>query len=259
MADRPTGPAYFAVITGPVLDDRVLADSAKLLYGRITSMTDREGYCWATNSYLSELTGYGVRTITRLIAQLEERGHIWTETVPANKAGGHERRIYIGERAAKGLAKNGETEAEGGLDKIGHPSQFCLGGMAKNGQTSISSMINKQDNTPLYPPKGDGERKKSPKSEPRWKPEAFAAFWDFYRANARKEDRAGAVREWDRLKPDDALLETMARALRMQTASAEWRRGIGIPYACRWLKNRRWEDVDPAVPADEPEEVYGWE
>lgn len=152
MGERVAGPAYFAVITGPVLDDRVLSDSAKLLYGRITSMTDRKGYCWATNSYLSELSGYGLRTITRLIAQLEERGHVWTETVPAPKTGGRERRIYIGERAARGLTERDETGANGGLDKIGEGSQFCLGGIAKNGETLLNSLINKQDNIPPISP-----------------------------------------------------------------------------------------------------------
>lgn len=238
MAERPTIPAYFAVITGPVLDDRALADSAKLLYGRITSMADREGYCWATNNYLSELTGYGVRTISRLVAQLEERGHIWTEIVPVAKTGGRERRIYIGARASQGVAKIGE----GG-------SQNWPDGIAKNGQTYYK-MINKQDNIPPKSPQGGACEKRKSKGEPKWKPERFEAFWKFYRDNARKEDRAGAVREWDRLKPDDALIEIMANALKAQTQTPDWKRGIGIPYACRWLKNRRWEDVDTATDAD---------
>lgn len=261
MAERPTAPAYFAVITGPVLDDRGLADSAKLLYGRITSMADREGYCWATNKFLSELTGYGERTISRLIAQLEERGHIWTESVPALRAGGHERRIYIGARAAKRVANSGEADDLGRVDKIGEGSQFCPGGVAKNGEAYISK-INKQDISPLNPPAGETVPQGKGKTTAKWRPQQFEAFWKFYRTHARSEDRAGAVREWDRLKPDDTLLSEMSRALAVQIQTAEWRRGIGIPYACRWLKNRRWEDVEPAgAPSDsDTEEVaYGWE
>lgn len=98
--------------------------------------------------------------------------------------------------------------------------------------------------------------KRKGRTDAKWRPEQFEAFWKFYRTHARKEDRAGAVREWDRLKPDDALLETMAQALRVQIASAEWRRGIGIPYACRWLKNRRWEDVDLTAPTEAPKRRY---
>lgn len=258
MAERPTAPAYFAIITGPVLDDRVLSDSAKLLYGRITSMTDREGYCWATNSYLSELTGYGERTISRLIAQLETQGHIWTESVPALRAGGHERRIYIGARAARGVATSGEAEKRGRVDKIGEGSQFWRGGIAKNGEAYISKN-NKQDISPLNPPTGESEPQSKTKTVAKWRPEQFEAFWKFYRDHARKEDRAGAVREWDRLKPDDDLIATMHRALAAQLQTPDWRRGIGIPYACRWLRNRRWEDVEISELSDEREEVYGWE
>ena len=38
--------------------------------------------------------------------------------------------------------------------------------------------------------------------------------------------------------------------------SESWREGIGIPYACRWLKHRRWTDV-PNQPRSTPENG-GW-
>lgn len=63
----------------------------------------------------------------------------------------------------------------------------------------------------------------------------------------------GAVREWDRLKPDEALIQTMTQALETQSRSETWRRGIGIPYACRWLKNERWKDTTPERPESDPE------
>lgn len=105
--------------------------------------------------------------------------------------------------------------------------------------------------TPYSPPGG-----RRAKSEPKWMPDRFEAFWAYYREHARGEDRTGAVREWDRLKPDDALIRIMGQALRAQVASEDWRRGIGVPYACRWLRNRRWEDKPlasplPTAPPDE--------
>ena len=87
------------------------------------------------------------------------------------------------------------------------------------------------------------KKRKRNKSVPEWKPERFEKFWEYYRTHGRDNDRAGAVREWDRLKPEDDLIDTMARALAAQAASDEWRRGIGIPYACRWLRNERWRDT----------------
>ena len=70
------------------------------------------------------------------------------------------------------------------------------------------------------------------------------------RDNARGEDRAGAVREWDRLRPDDALIDTMAAALQRQVVTDEWKRGIGIPYACRWISKERWKDTPRGAPAE---------
>lgn len=109
---------------------------------------------------------------------------------------------------------------------------------------------------PPIVPQGDGEKKgRKRKSVPDWKPERFEKFWAFYRDNARGEDRAGAVREWDRLKPDDDLIDTMAKSLTLQIESEEWKRGIGIPYACRWLSKERWKDTGlAATKAEEPDE-----
>lgn len=92
------------------------------------------------------------------------------------------------------------------------------------------------ENTPL-PPKTGGRRVS--KSIPEWEPEMFARFWALY---PRGEDKRRAAKEWDKLRPDRKLMETMSAALKRQMASEEWRRGVGVPYACRWLSNRRWED-----------------
>lgn len=86
------------------------------------------------------------------------------------------------------------------------------------------------------------------KTAPDWKPERFAAFWTSY---PRGEDKQAAIREWDKLKPDDALLREMALGLARDLQSEAWQRGIGIPYACRWLSHRRWED-EARKPAMEP-------
>ena len=104
---------------------------------------------------------------------------------------------------------------------------------------------------------------KRDKSVPLWKPERFEAFWAYYRTHARGEDRQGAVSEWDKLKPDDGLIADMARSLQAQVRSEDWQRGIGIPYAKRWLKNKRWQDQPKAPPltGEEPgswEERFGW-
>ena len=101
------------------------------------------------------------------------------------------------------------------------------------------------------PPKR--KRRRSTKSVPDYEPELFERFWAAY---PRGEDRQGAVAEWDSLRPDRETMLAMSRALVRQKASEEWRRGIGIPYAVRWLRRRRWEDEIKA-PAPPPERAGG--
>ena len=126
----------------------------------------------------------------------------------------------------------------------------------QTGKCNKETVTDQLDNIPPIVPQGDKpvrkKRQRRPKSEPTWKPERFEAFWNYY---PRGEDRMGAVAEWDKLRPDDALIDRMARALARQMASEEWQRGIGIPYACRWLRKRRWEDVPAQLPASGPPAV----
>ena len=94
------------------------------------------------------------------------------------------------------------------------------------------------------PPKR--RKRRSTKSVPDYEPELFERFWAAY---PRGEDRQGAVAEWDSLRPDRETMLAMSRALCRQKASDDWQRGIGIPYAVRWLRRRRWEDE---IKATEP-------
>lgn len=96
-------------------------------------------------------------------------------------------------------------------------------------------------------------KRRATKSAPDYRPDVFARFWAAY---PRGEDKQGAIAAWDELKPDDATLQAMSRALVRQKASEEWQRGIGIPYAVRWLRRRRWEDEIKA-PAPPPERAGG--
>ena len=69
-------PGYYAVIPADVrYDDRIPAN-AKLLYGEISALIGRDGYCFANNGYFSELYRLSERTITGLIKILKDNGYI---------------------------------------------------------------------------------------------------------------------------------------------------------------------------------------
>ena len=86
-----------------------------------------------------------------------------------------------------------------------------------------------------------------------WKPERFEAFWSSY---PRGEDKQAAIREWDKLKPDDALLVVMARTLEKDMRSEQWGRGI-IPRASTWLNSEPWNDDYSKIPGAHTQRIPG--
>ena len=69
-------PNYYAIIPASVRYDERLSPNAKLLYGEITALCNKEGRCWASNNYFAELYGMTKKSISRLIQQLHVFGYI---------------------------------------------------------------------------------------------------------------------------------------------------------------------------------------
>ncbi len=69
-------PSYYAIIPSDVRYDKDLAPNAKLLYGEITCLANKTGFCFATNAYFSNLYGVEKETISRWITQLKDKGFI---------------------------------------------------------------------------------------------------------------------------------------------------------------------------------------
>lgn len=74
-------PNYYAIIPANVRYDKNLKDKAKLLYGEITSLSNKDGYCWATNRYFADLYDVSTTTISTLIKNLVDRGYIKSQIV----------------------------------------------------------------------------------------------------------------------------------------------------------------------------------
>lgn len=142
-----------------------------------------------------------------------------------------------------------QSDADGGNPSVSlaaDTSPVRGGTEGEKGEAGEGGDVSESDT----PPK---RKRRATKSAPDYRPDTFARFWAAY---PRGEDKQGAIAAWDELKPDDATLQAMSRALVRQKASEEWQRGIGIPYAVRWLRRRRWEDEIKA-PAPPPERAGG--
>lgn len=73
MDDRP---GYYAVIPADVRYDDEIPANAKLLYGEISALISKDGFCFATNGYFAEIYRLSERTISGLISALQDRGYI---------------------------------------------------------------------------------------------------------------------------------------------------------------------------------------
>ena len=70
---------YYAIIPATVLFNEKIKANEKLLYAIITVLSNKEGYCYADNSYLGNLIGVGSRRITKLLKELANNNYITME------------------------------------------------------------------------------------------------------------------------------------------------------------------------------------
>jgi ribosomal protein S27AE len=71
--------------------------------------------------------------------------------------------------------------------------------------------------------------------------EKFEIFWKAY---PKKKERKYALKVWEKLKVDDALFDTIMKALEAHKKSFDWTKNKGqfIPNPTTWLNGERWND-----------------
>lgn len=126
-------PNYYAIIPAEVRYDKDLPANAKLLYGEITSLANKSGYCFAGNSYFADLYGVSERQITRLLNSLKKKGYIFIEQIE-----GKGRKIYVSHDTAP-------------LTKMSIPPDKNVGGTPDKNVTHNNTSINNKINN-IYTP-----------------------------------------------------------------------------------------------------------
>lgn len=85
---------YYAIIPATVLFNEKIKANEKLLYAVITVLSNKEGYCFASNSYLGRLLNAQPHTISKWISHLKELGVVCLDIIKNDKGEIIQRRIY---------------------------------------------------------------------------------------------------------------------------------------------------------------------
>lgn len=84
-------PSYFSILTADVRYDKDLSASEKIFYSEITCLCQADGFCYASNSYFSNLYNCDVRTIRNWVSKLANKNYIKVEYDKITS----KRKIYI--------------------------------------------------------------------------------------------------------------------------------------------------------------------
>jgi len=98
-------PNYYAIIPSSVRYDNSLSGSQKLFYGEITALSNKHGYCYASNSYFAELYGVSTSTVSLWVKSLKENNHVIVEYINEGKEV-KQRNIYPIRKIERGYSEN---------------------------------------------------------------------------------------------------------------------------------------------------------
>lgn len=107
MQNSMNTPSYYAILPSDVRYDANLSSSEKLLYAELTALCSKHGYCWASNSYFSELYNVNKNTVSSWVSSLVKRGYI---QISVDRSKGNLRKVYLKKHV--GIPKKIDTYTE---------------------------------------------------------------------------------------------------------------------------------------------------
>ena len=138
------------------------------------------------------------------------------------------------------MIRKREANRENGL-KGGRPRKTEENPTKPNESESCPTEPSENEETPKAQSQSQSQSKAKSKSVEikRAREERFARFWDAYPRHTAKQN---AEKAFQKIDPDDSLLETMLSALTKQRSSHQWSDPQYIPHPATWLNGHRWED-----------------
>ncbi|NVZ01050.1 helix-turn-helix domain-containing protein [Pediococcus pentosaceus] len=238
-------PNYYSITPANVRYDKSLPMGARFMYGEITALTKKDGYCWAGDSYFAELYEVTNTTIQNWLRALERKGYI------------SRKRIYKdGTKQIKNrYIRLFDTPTQNNLGtyvkNINDPTQNNLGTYPKNIKNptqnnlrdSITSTITStttNNNKPSKPPKPVADR------------DHFESLWKLYPNKKGKESAWNSYKQSIRDgATDDEIKQGINKYLAEIKAKQTPKRYI--KHGQTWFKQKGWQDeydTTPEVPVN---------
>lgn len=106
-------PNYYAMIPATVRYDKELKANEKLLFGEITALSNKYGFCHAKNGYFAELYDVSKVSISKWINHLIEKGYLTKQEITKGKQV-IERRLFPNSNPHKEKLNTSLTKVNGG-------------------------------------------------------------------------------------------------------------------------------------------------
>lgn len=209
-------PNYYSIIPADVRYDKRLTPNAKLLYAEITSLTNKEGVCWASDNYFMKLYGVEKRTVQSWLKLLEDNGYILRQVQYKENTKQIEKRfIRVVNINALGYGINIHKGME----------YKCVDNNTSINNTSINS---------IYEQKPD-----------------FDAFWEYY---PKKRNKGQAEKVFKKMVTNQETLDLIINDLFNRKSYQGWLKENGkfIPYPSTYLNAKGWlDEIDYNEPQQE--------
>ena len=147
-------PNYYGILPANVRYDKELKPMEKILFTEISSLTSKEGYCYAKNSYFAELYDVHKNTVGNWINNLVKRGYLKSVIIYEKGTKNiQERRLYIttptNEKIDTSINKKIDTCQSKNLEGINEKIDTPINEKIEDNNTSINNtslLLNNNNN-----------------------------------------------------------------------------------------------------------------
>jgi hypothetical protein len=199
--------------------------SAKAVLIYLKDKQGDNGNCWPSLTTICEGCGVSRPTVVRALKELQELGKV---------------DIKRPDKPAIGKTSHYSVDLTG-KEPLLVKKLNRLRNVTRTGKEPLPQLVkNLYPNDSLNDPI-TSQTKKQPKKLIPINPEYFITFWKAYPKKTAKKE---AEKAFNKIHPDETLLETILDGIEQNKKTDQWNKDDGkyIPFPATWLNGRRWED-----------------